>query len=211
MHHLRQAPGSEGCQDHDAHQVDRIRSEERSESTRLTHGYRNIAFQLREFCQRIHKSALTAEYRADDGNDTADHDDALNKVIDCSSHVSAQDDIDCRQCCHHDDTGCIRNVKSHPEQSGKTVVKRRRIRDQENENDRRSRDPQGVALKPLSEEIGHGGGFQVMGHDTGPSSKDDPCHQTSNHSVADPDPSRGDSVFPAKLSGIADKYDRRKV
>ena len=70
----------------------------------------------------MHESAVVVEDTYDDGNDTEEHDDTLNKVVDHRSHISAQDNIDTSKCSHYDDADFIVDVKCHVKESGQTVI-----------------------------------------------------------------------------------------
>ena len=72
--------------------------------------------------------------RRDDRDYSEEHDDALNKIVDGSCHISADNDIDCGEQCHYDDADAVVNGKCHGEQTGKTVVKRCGVGNHENKD-----------------------------------------------------------------------------
>ena len=60
-------------------------------------------------------------------------------------------------------------------------------------------------------EIRHCLGIERVGHNAGTPAQDDPGEHGSDQGIADTDPGRGNTVFPAKLSGVTDEYDRREI
>ena len=102
-------------------------------------------------------------------------------------------------------------MERHAEQPAQAVVQRSGIGNQEDEHDDRRADLQGRAVKPLAEELGHGGGVQVLCHDPGAAPQDRPGQKGSDHSVPDADPGGGNAEAPAELTGIAHKDYRRKI
>ena len=51
----------------------------------------------------------------------------------------------------------------------------------------------------------------MLGHDAGPPAQNDPGKQGTNQGISQTDPGGGNAVFPAELSGIADKNNGGKV
>ena len=96
-------------------------------------------------------------------------------------------------------------MKRHAEETGEAVKQGGRVGDEEDEDDDGRTDLQGLALEPLAEELGHGGGVKMLGHDAGPPTQHDPGHQGAKNGVADARPSRGHAVLPAKLARVAHK------
>ncbi len=208
LHHLRQAPCTERGKEHHADQVERIRSQEGSKGTA------DIAcavLYLGEFFHGGHETALTAQHGGNDHHDTDEHDHALDKIVDGGSHVAAGDNIDAGQHAHGDNAYGVVNVEGHAEQTGQAVEQRRRIRDQENEDDHRRGNFQIFAVETLAEEIRHGGTVQMLGHDTGTPSQKLPRHEAADEHIAKAHPRGGHAVLPAELSGVTDEDHRRKV
>jgi len=170
-------------------------------------GVRNLA----QLVQGLHEAALAVQYGGDDGDDAADHDDALDEIVDGGGHVAAGDDIDGGENGHHDDAHAVINVKGHAEQAGEAIVQRGGIGDQENENDGRSGSLELGAVEAPREELGHGGAVQVLGHDAGAPAQEGPCHQRAQKRVANAGPGGGNAVFPAELAGIANENHRREI
>ena len=98
------------------------RSKKGCKGSWLAKSSRHITGQLGQAFHRIHKSTLSGQYCPDHCNDPEDHNDSLNKVIDGSGHISSKDHIDAGKGSHKDHTHRIRNVKSHPEQSGQAII-----------------------------------------------------------------------------------------
>ena len=51
----------------------------------------------------------------------------------------------------------------------------------------------------------------MLGHDTSAAAQDYPCKQGTDERVADTDPGGCQTIFPAELSGIADKDNGGKI
>ena len=51
----------------------------------------------------------------------------------------------------------------------------------------------------------------MLGHEAGATPQDAPCQQRADQSVADADPGGGQTIFPAELTGVSDKDDRREI
>ena len=92
---------------------------------------RQVALVLGQCRQCLDESAVGLDHRQDNSADTEEHDNALDKIIYHRCHVTAQHDIDAGQSRHNDNTGRIRNIERHTEQSGQSVVDRRGIGNQE--------------------------------------------------------------------------------
>ena len=209
LHHLGQAPGAQRGQDDDAQQTERIGSEEGVERARNRGGARVL--HLGKTVERFHEAALIHKHRRDDRHNADDHDNALDEVVDRRRHVAARDNIDTRQHAHGDDAPDVVDVERHAEQTGKTVVKRGGVGNQENKGDDGSADLESLAVKALAEELGHGRRVEVLGHNAGASAQNHPCQQRADQGVADADPGGRDAELPAELSRVADKDNRGKV
>ena len=108
---------------HNAKEIAECFSVNTSTVYRLEKQMREIATgQLGQAFHCIHKSTLSGQYCPDHCNDPEDHNDSLDKVIDGSGHISSKDHIDAGKGSHKDHTHRIRNVKSHPEQSGQAII-----------------------------------------------------------------------------------------
>ena len=209
LYHLGQAPGAQRGEDDHKHQPQRIRAKEGIENTG-GRGDRSV-LHLSQTVQCLHKAALGIENRRDNGDNTHQHDQALDKVVDGCGHIAAGDHINGGQHRHQNDAHRIVDVERHAEQAGQTVIKRSGVRNQEDEDNGGSTDFQPAALEPLAEKVGHGGRFQVLGHNTGAAPQNDPRHQRADDRVADADPGGGNAEFPAELAGIADEDDGGKI
>ena len=117
LDHLRQSPGSQRSKDHYTKQIGWIRSQKGSVRSR-----HNGAWHLCQFLDRRHKSTVSAEYGCDHRYDTKQHDDSLDQVIPCSSHISAYDHIHTCQHRHYYHADPEIYIKCHTEQVGKSVV-----------------------------------------------------------------------------------------
>ena len=74
------------------------------------------------------------------------------------------------------------------EQAGKSIVQGCCIWDQENEYDGGRSDLQSATVKPVSKELRHGRGMQMLGHNAGTSPQDYPGKQGSYERITQPDP-----------------------
>ena len=187
----------------------RVRSEEGREHTGSSGD--SLIGDAGEAVDGRQEAALGVQHRKDDCGDAEQHDNALDKVVDRGGHVAACNDVDSGQDCHDDDTDCVVDVKSHSEQTGKTVVERCRVRDEEDEGDHGCRDLQRRASEPGLKELGHGGGVQMLRHDPCPASQDDPCHQGADDGVSDSCPGRRDAVLPSELTCVTDEDNCGKI
>ena len=133
LDHLGQSPGSQGSQDHNAKQVQRIRSEEGGKSAGL--GCCRGILHHGEGAYRGEKAPIGFQYGGDHGADAKKHDQSLDKVVDGCCHIASGNHIDAGQHCHQYDADRIINVKCHAEETGEPVVEGSRIGDQEDKDD----------------------------------------------------------------------------
>ena len=178
--HLRKSPCSKRSKKNNAQKIDRIRTKKRCKRSRLSLCQGNITWYLRHFCYCIHESALSIQNRRDHSHNSDQHNDSLYEIIDCRSHISAQDNIERRKRCHCHDTPRIRNIKSHRKQTWQTVIHRSRVRDQKNEHDHRCRNLKWFALVPFSEKIRHRPWSKMLCHHFCTPSENYPCQKASD-------------------------------
>ena len=155
LHHLRKTPGSKAGQQHHACQTAGIRTKEGGEGAGGI-GNRRVG----DFAQLLNgfgNAAVISSHRNNHGDDAENHNDALDKVVDGSGHITAHDDINGRQHRHGDDANRVINVKGHAKQSAQAVIQGCGVGNQENEDDRRGGQLQFFAVEALMEELGHGG------------------------------------------------------
>lgn len=112
---------------------------------------------------------------------------------------------------HNNDAQGVVDVKGHAEQAAQAVVQAGGVGDEEDEDDDRGGDLQGLAAKALAKKLGHGGAVQVLGHDAGAAAQHGPGQQGAQQGVADARPGGGDAIFPAELSGVAHKDHSGKI
>ena len=158
MHHLGKSPGTQGGQDNDAEQVHRVGTEKAGQKAlaSLKSGNGNIICgDQGQLMDGIEESAVSFQDGQDDRGDTEEHDDTLNKIVECGCHVSADDDIYTGQDCHDNEADTVGDIKSHSEEAGKAVVDGSSVGDQEYKRDHAAGDLQRLGLKALAEEIGH--------------------------------------------------------
>ena len=72
---------------------------------------------LRKTLESLEEAALLAENGGDYRDDTDEHDDTLDKVVDSGSHVAARDNVDAREHRHRDDTPDVGDSERHLKQS----------------------------------------------------------------------------------------------
>ncbi len=154
---------------------------------------------------RLHEAALAHQHSGDDDDNACEHNDALNKIVDCGRHIAAGNDVNRREKRHQNNADGVINVECHAEQAGQTVIQRCGVRNEENEDDDRCADLERGAVKARAEKGRHGCGVQMLRHNTGASSENHPRQQGTDERIADADPGRGETVFPAELTCIADK------
>ncbi len=151
------------------------------------------------------------EHRRDDGADAEEHDDALDKVVDGGGHIAAGNHVHTGEDGHGDDANGVINVKGHAEQPGQAVIQAGGVGNQKDEDNHRGGDFQRGGAEPLAEELGHGGGVQVLGHDPGAAAQHHPGQQRAQNGVANARPGGGEAVLPAELAGVAHKNHGGKI
>ena len=210
LDHLRKAPGTERRQDDDAEQSGRVRAEEAREKAlcALQSGFGDVGrVDDGEFLHGVQEAALAVQDRRDDRRDTAEHDDALDEVIERCGHVTAGDDVDGGQERHDEDDDMVVDAEGHPEETGQTVVDTGRIRDQEDERDDGSDDLERLRTIPFSEVLGHGARVEFLGHDAGTAAEDDPREERTDEGIPQADPGGREAELPAELAGVTDEHD----
>ena len=140
LDHLRQSPCSEGCQNDDIHESHRIRAEEGRKRTLLPCRDRIVAWNRGKRLHCFEEAAVSVQNGENNCHDTDQHDNTLDEIVVDCRRVSAKQDVDACECCHHDDTVDIRDTECHLKKIRETVVDRSRIRNQEYEDDRGSHD-----------------------------------------------------------------------
>ena len=103
----------------------------------------------------FHESTFACKNSCNNCNNTYQHNHTLDKIINCSSHITTSDYIDSSKHCHQNDTYRIINTECHSKKSGKTIVKRCCIWNQEHEDNQRSTKFQCFAVKSLSKKLRH--------------------------------------------------------
>ena len=156
---------------------------------------------------RVVEAAVSVEDSQNNSADTEEHDNTLDKIVECSSHVSADDDVNTGQDSHDDQADTVGNIKRHSEQAGEAIVDGCSVGHQENECNDTAGKLQRLGLETFAEEVGHGAGVQFLGHDTGASAEHEPCQEGADKGVSKTDPCGRETVFPSKLPCIAYEYD----
>ena len=157
------------------------------------------------------EASIAVEHGRDDGADTHQHDQSLDEVVHGRRHVTAYYHIDTGEDGHTQYAPDVIHVEGHAEKPGKAVIERRRIRDEENEDDNGRGDLERIAEETLPEEVGHRGALQMLRHQARPASQDPPGQERADECVAQADPGGGQSVLPAELTGVPDEDNRREV
>ena len=136
---------------------------------------------------------------------------SLQEVVDGRGHVAARYYIYRGQHCHQQYADGVVDVERHAEQSGQAVVQRSGVGNKEYEDYYGRADLERRGLKTLGEELRHGLGVQVLGHDAGAPAQDDPRKQGADDGVAQAYPCRRNAVFPAELACVTYEYDRGEI
>ena len=204
---MRQAPRSQRGQDDNEEQEDGHRAEERSVLPTFVFGKR---------AHSLHQSALRRKDGGDDGDDTDEHNEALNKVVDRGGHISAGNNVHAGKNGHNtndDDVGevFVGEAERHREQSAETVKKRGGVRDQEDKDDDGRSDLKARRIESFTEEVGHGLGIEVLGHDARSAAEYHPGKKTAEDGVTDTDPGAGHAEQISELSRVPNKDNGRKV
>ena len=207
--HLRQTPGPERGKNDNTEQFQRLRTEEGSERAVQT----GVCFcrNTGKCIHRFHESAVIVQNSGDNNDNTEEHDNTLNKVVDSGSHVAAGNDIHTGQHTHNNNAPNIVDAECGLKQSGQTVVQRSSVRNEENKNTRGCDEFERFGIEAVAEVFGHGCRTDVLGHQTGSSAEKHPCEKRTDDRIADADPCCGNAVFPAELSGVADEDNRGKI
>ena len=208
LHHLRQSPGAQAGQDHDAQQVQRVGPEHAHE--RAVHGGQ-IGRNARQLVDGLGEPAVVHQDGHNDRDDAQQHDDALQKVVHDRGHVAADDHIDAGDRRHADHACLVGQAERHAEQTRQAVVDARRVRDEEHEDDGCRRNAQALRPIPLPEEFRHGGGAQAVRHLARARPQHPPGKKAAQDGVADACPQRGDAVFPSELAGVAHEHHGREI
>ena len=214
LDHLRETPGTEGRQDDDTEECERVRAEEAREKAlrALQSGFRDVRrVDDGEFLHSVQEAALAVQDRRDDSADAEEHDDALNEVVERRGHVTAGNDVDRGQERHDDNDDVVVDAEGHSEETGQTVVDTGGVRDQEDERDDGAHHLKRLGTVPLAEVLGHGAGIELLGHDSSASAKDDPREQRTDKGVPQTDPGGRKAELPAELAGVTDEHDGREV
>ena len=210
LDHLRKTPGAERRQDDDTEQSGRVRAEEAREKAlcALQSRFGDIGrVDDGKLFHGVQEAALAVQDRCDDRRDTAEHDDALDEVIERGSHVAAGDDIDGGQERHDEDDDMVVDAEGHPEETGQTVVDTGRVRDQEDERDDGTDDLEGRGAIALAEVLRHGARVEFLGHDAGTAAEDDPREERTDEGIPQADPGGREAELPAELAGVTDEHD----
>ena len=157
------------------------------------------------------ESAVVQQYRRNHGDDTYQHNDALNEIVDGRCHIAAEDDVDTGQHRHRHHNHPVGDGEHVVKQRGKAVIQRCGVGDEEDKDNHRSDDLQRFGIVPLFEEVRHGFTAQMLGHHTGAPSQHRPGQQRADKGVAEADPRRCQTEIPTKLTGIAHEDHRREV
>ena len=162
---------------------------------------------LLHFLERLCETTLAVQHHSNDGDDAAQHDDALNEVVDGCSLVAAQNHIDSRKQCHDDDTVLIRDAETHVEEFRDTAIHTCCIGNEEYESNDGSRNAQSLITETCAEEVWHGARLDMLSHQFCTTTQDEPCQKRTDNGIADTNPRTGKTILPAELTCITDKYD----
>ena len=174
---------------------------------RARHVRRQIGGHLRKLGDRRHEAAVVEQDGHDDGDDADQHDDSLQKVVHHRGHVAANYDVDAGHNCHADNAPLIGQAERHAEQTRQAVVDARRVGDEEDENNGRGGNAQGLRVVAEAEELRHRGSAQAMRHLACARAEHPPSKQAAEDRVGDSRPECGDAIFPPELTGVPDKND----
>ena len=145
------------------------------------------------------------------GHNAEEHDDALDEVVHGGGLVTAQYHIHGGQHGHEHHAVFIGYAETHLKQGGDAFVHAGRIGYQKDKGDDAGCHTKTLAVVAGAEKVGHRAAFYVLGHLLGAAAQQYPGEQGADEGVADAYPGGRQTVFPAKLSGIAHKDDCRKI
>ena len=182
LHHLRKAPGAQRSENDHAEKFQRLGAEEGGE--RAGRGGHGGVLHAGERVHGRHEAAVFIEHCQHHHDDAAQHDQALNKIVDGRGHVAARHHVDAGQRRHEDDTERVVDVEGHAEQPGKAVVERGRVGDEEDKDDDGRADLQPPGAEALAEELRHGGAVQVLAHQPRAAAEHHPGQQRAQKGVA---------------------------
>ena len=132
-------------------------------------------------------------------------------MVECRGAVASPDHVDAGHDGHGDDAPFVGDGKRHAEQAPEAVVDGGGVGDEEYEDDECGNDTQGLAVKALAKELGHGRRLDVVRHYARAAAEHEPGEQRADQRVADACPEGGETVLPAKLACVADEHDGGKV
>ena len=154
---------------------------------------------------------MCSKYGDDDGYDAEEHDDTLYKVVHGCCLISAQDDVDSRQNSHDDNAIFVGNTEAHLKKGGDAFVDTCRVGDEEHKGYNRGNDTQSLVGIASTEEVGHRTTLDMLCHQFGASSQEDPRQQGADDGIAHSYPRTGQTVSPSELACIAHEDYGRKV
>ena len=85
------------------------------------------------------------------------------------------------------------------------------VRDEENESDDTGDDAEALTTETSAKEIGHRAALDVLRHEFGAATEDNPCQKRTNHGVANAYPCGRQTILPAELTGITDEDNGREI
>ena len=136
----------------------------------------------------LDKTSLAVEHHSDDGDDASEHDNALDEVVDGCGLITAQNHIDGSEECHEDDAVFVWNAEAHVEKFGDSAIDTSRVGNEEHESDDGRSDAQSLIGKSGAEKVWHGARVDVLGHQFGATTEDNPCKERTNDGVANTNP-----------------------
>ena len=110
-HHLGQSHRTQRRQNDHPQQPPRIRPEPRGKAA--IHVRIGIRRNRSEFIDSSRQTTLGIQHGKDDGYDTEEHDDTLDEIVHSRRLVASDDDVDCREDGHDDNTILIGDIKTH--------------------------------------------------------------------------------------------------
>ena len=135
----------------------------------------------------------------------------MDEVVHGCSLIATQNNVDCGEDRHNHHAILVGNLEAHLEETRDTTIYTSGIGNQEDEGDDRSCHTQALTLETGAKEIGHRATLNMLRHQFGAASQDNPGQQRTNHGITNTNPCGRKTVFPPKLSCIANKDDRREI
>ena len=210
LHHLRESPCTERCKDNNSEEVERIRSEYRTESIGIT----LVVLDSVESVNSFGETVLLLDCEDNDSWYTYEHNNSLEEIIESSCLVAAECYINGWKYSHsydYVDRAVLTEIEYHTKKSRQTVVYGSCVGYQEDEYDERGSHLERLGVISVLKEFRHCLCTEVVRHQTRTSAYQEERYQTSDNCVSNTYPCSRNAVHPAELSGITDENYRWKV